>query len=74
MSRVKGLTGASYDTNDAIRIIGHTQISAYWLNGVAPLDIYPSRDLKNGKPILVGIFKKSDTKEVFDKWVRHELN
>lgn len=74
MSKVKGLTGTSYDTNDAIRIIGHTQISAYWLNGVVPLDIYPSRDLKTGRPILVGIFRRSETHEVFDKWVKHELN
>ena len=44
----------------------------YWLNGVRPLDIFPSRD-KEGRPILVAVFKRSETKEVFDLWVKHEL-
>ena len=69
---IKGLSGINYKASEAIRIIGESQISAYWLNGVRPLDIFPSRD-KNGKHILVGVFKKSETKDVFDKWVKHEL-
>ena len=63
-----------YDKTEIIRIIGHNQIAAYWLNGVIPLEIYPDKDHKTGKPILIGVFKKEDTKDVFDKWVKHELN
>lgn len=70
----KGLKSIAYNVSETIRIIGHTQIAAYWLNGVIPLEIYPSRDFNTGKPILVGVFYKEDTKEVFDKWVKHELN
>lgn len=70
--KIEGLSGIKYEANDAIRIIGDKQIAAYWLNGVRPLDIFPSRD-KEGRPILVAVFKRSETKEVFDLWVKREL-
>ncbi len=58
-----------YDEKDAIRIINTSQASFYWHSGVQPLTIYPSNDLKTGKEIIVFIFPKSKTKELYKKWL-----
>lgn len=63
-----------YSAEDAVRIVNPAQIAAYWENGLAPLDIYPSRDRETGKPILVAVFNRKDSKEYFDKWCKHELS
>lgn len=63
-----------YKIQDAIRIVNPLQIAAYWKNGLAPLDIYPSRDRESGKPVLVAVFDRAASKEYFDKWCKRELN
>ena len=63
------LTGKYYDEKDAIRIINPKQASFYWHNGIKPISIYPSHDVKTGEPILVFLFYKSKTKDLYDKWL-----
>lgn len=62
-----------YLASEAIRILDPNQAALYWANNVEPLDIFPSRDYKTGKALIVYVFKRSETKEVFDLWCKHEL-
>lgn len=62
-----------YLASEAIRILDPNQAALYWANGIEPLDIYSSRDYKTGKALIVYVFKRSETKIVFDLWCKHEL-
>lgn len=74
-NEVKGrYSGKLYNASDAIRIIDPYQSCCYWINGVEPLDIYPSRNHETNKPVLVFVFNRAETKDVFDKWCKHELS
>ena len=73
-TKVKGkYSGKWYYASEAIRILDPFQATLYWSNGIEPLDIYPSRNYETNKPLLVFVFNRSETKEVFDKWCKHEL-
>ena len=75
MEKIKGkFSNKFYYANEAIRILDPMQAALYWANGVEPLDIYSSRDYKTNKALIVYVFKKSETKEVFDKRCKHELS
>lgn len=74
MEKVKGkFSNKLYYAHEAIRILDQVQAALYWANGVEPLDIYSSRDYNTGKALIVYVFRKDDTKELFDKWCKHEL-
>ena len=66
-------SGKTYCASDAIRILDPFQAAAYWANGIEPLDIYSSRHHETNKPLVVFVFNRKDTKDVFDKWCKHEL-
>lgn len=73
-TQVKGTySGKLFYPSKTYRIINPRQAILYWLNGVEPLDIYPSRDHETNKPVLVFVFNKEDTKEVYDLWCKYEL-
>ncbi len=46
---------------------------AYISNGAELIDIYTSTNRKTGEPMLVFVFGKEKTKELYDAWCRHEL-
>lgn len=74
MNKVKGrFSNKEYYANEAIRILDPQQAALYWAHGIEPLDIYSSRDYKTGKALIVFVFKRDETKEVFDLWCKHEL-
>lgn len=66
------LTGKEYDAFDSVSLLNILQIMAYINNGAIPLDIYVSKN-KDNKACLVFIFSRTDTKELYDKWCKHEL-
>lgn len=66
-------TGKTYDPKKTIRILNAQQAAAYIKHGIVLLDLWLSKD-KEGKPILVFIFDKEESKEVYDLWCKHELN
>lgn len=69
MRQISNVTGKSYVPEDSCIILNVTQVAAYLDNGAPLLDIYVGRDRK-----LCFVFPKNDyTKQLFDKWVRHEL-
>ena len=61
-----------YAPGDLIKIVNSTQAAFYWLNGLAPLDSYPSRDFKTKKPVMVFVFRRNETKELFDLWCKQQ--
>ena len=72
--KIKGkFSNKEYYAKDAIRILDPKQAALQWNNHVEPLDIYPSRDYKTNKALIVFVFKRDETKEVFDLWCKHEL-
>ena len=56
-----------YKKDDIISILNPKQAAFYWSRGLEPIDIYPSVDLK-GNPVIVFVFKRSETKELFTEW------
>lgn len=62
-----------YYASEAIRILDPNQAALYWANGIIPLDIYSSRDYKTNKALIVYVFRRCETKKVFDLWCKHEL-
>lgn len=67
-------TGRTYCPEDVVRIINYKQAATYWSHGLEPLDIYPSRDFKTGKPIIVVLFDKKRSSELYKKWCNFELD
>lgn len=61
-----------YDHRESVRIINPKQRDFYLLSGVMPMDIYSSIDDKTNKKILVYIFLKSDTQEVYQRWCNYD--
>lgn len=69
------VTGKKYNyfSDDIVRIGNIYQSMAYISNGANPIDIYTSRNRKTGEPILIFVFDRNDTKQLYDLWCRHEL-
>lgn len=61
-----------YSEKEVCRIINPKQRDLYMMNNVFPIDIYPSVS-KDGKKIMVYIFLREETKEVFEAWNNYEL-
>lgn len=65
------LSGEKYDVfdTDLIRILNPRQSAFYVQYGVPILDVQLSTD-NIGRPILVYIFRRSQTKDAFDLWCK----
>ena len=69
MRQISSLTGKSYIPENTCIILNVAQVAAYLDNGASLLDVYVGRDRK-----LCFVFpKNNETKQLFDKWVKHEL-
>lgn len=63
-----------YNVADAICILNPLQAAFYWINGVEPVDIYPSIDFKTHKPVVVYVFSKIATQNsgVYNEWCNRQ--
>ena len=69
MRQVSSITGKSYMPENTYVILNVAQVAAYLDNGAPLLDIYVGRNRK-----LCFVFPKDElVKDLFDKWVKHEL-
>lgn len=68
------LAPIEYTLRDAVRIVNPKQYLYYISNGVYPIDIYSSYDEKNDRKIIVMIFEKENTKELYQKWCNYDVN
>ena len=62
------LKGVKYTEKEVIRIYNRDQQTFYIDSGVYPIDLYTSYTPKNDRKIIVMIFNRNDTKEVYQKW------
>lgn len=62
----------NYNHNEVYRIVNPLQAKMYVKNGIYPIDLYTSVD-KNGNDIMVYIFLRSETQEVYKAWMAHTL-
>lgn len=58
-----------YDVTKCVRIVNPRQCAMYMKHGVMPIDFYLGRE-----DTLVYVFVQEETKDVYTKWVNHELN
>lgn len=63
----------NYLLKDVVRIVNPKQQLLYIKNDIYPIDIYTSIDDKTGNSIIVMIFLRRETSEVYKKWCDHEL-
>ena len=63
-----------YIQNEVVRICNVKQQIFYLSNNVYPIDIYTSYDDKNDRKIIVMIFEKNKTKELYQKWLNYDLD
>lgn len=62
-----------YSTNEVVRILNPKQQLLYIKSGIYPIDIYCSIDGKTGNNVIVMIFSREESSEVYQKWLNHEL-
>lgn len=67
------LVTRNYTEKEVVRIVNPKQRDLYIKNRIFPIDIYPSID-RDGNDVIVYIFLRSDTKEVYKLWKNHELD
>lgn len=73
MNKVKtNLKPRDYTTNEVVRIVNTKQNKLYVKNGIYPIDMYTSID-ENDNDVLVMIYLKKDTADVYKKWCKYEL-
>lgn len=68
------LNPRNYSENEVIRIYNRDQQTFYVDSNVYPVDMYTSYNSKSDKKIIVMIFVKDDTKDVYKKWCNYETN
>jgi hypothetical protein len=57
---------------EIVRILNIWQVTLYISNNVKPIDEYVSKDSK-GNYVIVFVFSKKDSQDVFIKFRNHEL-
>ena len=62
------ITQRDYDLFKVIRILNINQAIFFIEYGVVLQDIEISTDRKTGKPVMVFLFYRDDTKNAFDEW------
>ena len=62
----------TYSEKEVCRIVNEVQYKRYIKHRVFPIDMYPSID-ENGRDIIVYIFLREETYELYQKWLAHEL-
>lgn len=72
MTIESNLKPRSYNEKEIIRIYNRYQQTFYIDSGIYPIDLYPSYSPKNDRKIIVMIFLRNDTKEVYMKWKNYE--
>ena len=64
------MTQREIDFEDNIIIVNPKQAAFYWEEKkIQPVHIYPSRDKNTNIPIIVFVFKKSETQEAWKEWL-----
>ena len=68
------INARDYKYNEVVRICNVKQQIFYLSSCVYPIDIYTSYDDKNDRKIIVMIFEKDKTKELYQKWLNYDVD
>lgn len=52
-----------------IPILNPKQAAFYWNRGVKPMDIYPSIDIHTNNPIIIFVFNRDETYNLYKEWL-----
>lgn len=63
----------TYSEREVCRIVNDLQFKKYVKNRVYPIDMYPGIS-PEGKDIVVYIFLREETQDLYQKWLNHELD
>lgn len=66
------ISGKKYDVFSCVRILNPLQAAAYIDNNAELLDVYISRD-SNNKRVMVFLFNREATTELYERWCSHTL-
>lgn len=61
-----------YTEKEVVRIVNMKQLGLYMKHHCYPIDMYTSFG-DNGEELIVAIFLKEDTKDLYTLWKNHEL-
>ena len=64
----------AYNEKEVVRIYNRDQQTFYIDSGVYPVDLYPSYSPKGDRKIIVMIFLRNDTKDVYSSWCNNTQN
>lgn len=67
------LTGEEYRLSEYAAIVDPKQQKLYIQHEVYPIDMFTTKDLYSDNQILVMLFSKKETKDLYIKWKNHEL-
>lgn len=67
------ICGKDYKLSDVVRIKDPKQQKLYIKHDVYPIDMYVTRDEYSNDEILIMLFRKEETKDLYIKWKNHEL-
>lgn len=70
---ISKINNEKYSLNDVVRIVDPKQQKLYIKNLSYPVDMYVTKDLYSDNEILVMLFNKEETRELYIKWKNHEL-
>ena len=68
------INARDYKYNEVVRICNVKQQIFYLSSGVYPIDSDTSHDDKNDRKIIVMIFEKDKTKELYQKWLKYDVD
>ena len=66
------ISNKTYHPSEVVRIVNLRQLLMYIKHHVYPIDLYTSWE-DDDRDVLVGVFLKKDTEEVYEQWCNHEL-
>lgn len=72
MSIQTNLHGQDYDLSEVVRIVNPVQAKKYIKHKVYPIDLYAGVDCEN-KDVLIFVFLRSETEELYQLWNKREL-
>lgn len=72
--RYSHVTNRTYNLFDCVKILNMQQAIFYLDHHVRLMDLQISEDKNTKRPILVFLFNKDETREVYDLWCRKRGN
>ena len=72
MKNESNLHPRPYYVNEVVRIVNPKQMRFYVSNGIYPIDMYVSEDDWDNQ-IVVYIFLREETQDLYQKWINHDL-